>query len=234
MNGPVLVEQDTLPAAGLILDRHLALSDDGPPPTGMMLIALCGVPVVIGPPPAEVLPGVPAAFTADCLGCQDVLGEILAEEQSDAAEADERDTSGRARSDTAVPGCGCPDQPVRAEARPPCGDTDCVGPEGARSEDDVVDVESTEALWAPLRLDQGGSVHLCRVPPTATTFVASCGATLPRAMVEVVDPGDGVPCTCCLLTSVGSSALLTCGEGRSDDVGSSSPGAPPAAMGPAA
>ncbi|ASO22888.1 hypothetical protein FHR81_005047 [Actinoalloteichus hoggarensis] len=175
MTGPMLIEQDTLPAVGIILDRHLALVDDGPPEDGAVLTALCGAPLTVGPPPAEVLPGVPAAYTADCPFCQDVLTATLRDGSPDAPE--------------------CPHEAAPESRR--------AGP-------------AAPSLTA-VRLARGEPVHLCRLPPAGPTLTTSCGASLPRTMVEIVDPGDGVPCTCCLLTSSGSAALLECH--RADGVG---------------
>ncbi|APU17728.1 MULTISPECIES: hypothetical protein [Actinoalloteichus] len=171
MTGPMLIEQDTLPEAGIILDRHLALVDDGPPEDGAALTALCGVRLTVGPPPAEVLPGVPAAYTADCPFCQDVLTATLLDTQAEDLDRTPADSSAAGESHRS------------AGTAPP--------------------------LMA-VRLSPGEPVHLCRLPLAGPTLTASCGAALPRTMVEIVDPGDGVPCTCCLLTSSGSDALLEC------------------------
>ncbi|AOS65616.1 hypothetical protein [Actinoalloteichus hymeniacidonis] len=68
---PLLIDQDTLPAAGLILDRHRVpvLCGEPIPIDGDRAPTLCGLPVTIGPRPAEVLPGIPATHVADCVDC---------------------------------------------------------------------------------------------------------------------------------------------------------------------
>ncbi|WP_075743101.1 MULTISPECIES: hypothetical protein [Actinoalloteichus] len=74
----LLLEQSALPAAGLFLDVHQlpVLAGEPIPVDGDQVAALCGTSVVIGPPPAEVLPGIPATHTAACADCQAVIDDV--------------------------------------------------------------------------------------------------------------------------------------------------------------
>ncbi|AOS65273.1 hypothetical protein [Actinoalloteichus hymeniacidonis] len=71
----LLVEQLARPVAGLFLDRHqiAVFTADPIPVDGDQVTALCGAALILGPPPAEVLPGIPATQVADCADCQAVL-----------------------------------------------------------------------------------------------------------------------------------------------------------------
>ncbi|AOS61038.1 hypothetical protein [Actinoalloteichus hymeniacidonis] len=72
---PLLMEQAALPAAGIFLDRHQVFVNTGEPIPidGDRVTALCGTSLLIGPPPTEVLPGIPAMRFADCADCTAVL-----------------------------------------------------------------------------------------------------------------------------------------------------------------
>ncbi|APU12782.1 hypothetical protein [Actinoalloteichus fjordicus] len=75
---PVLVDQIAVPSAGLFLQQHKVFVDEGEtlPVDGDRAVALCGAWVLIGPPPAEVEPGVPGTHVEDCPGCRAIhLGE---------------------------------------------------------------------------------------------------------------------------------------------------------------
>ncbi|APU18754.1 hypothetical protein UA75_03605 [Actinoalloteichus sp. GBA129-24] len=75
---PMLVDQITAPDAGLFLQQHKVFVDEGEalPVDGDRAVALCGTWVLIGPPPAEVEPGVPGTHVEDCPDCRAIqLGE---------------------------------------------------------------------------------------------------------------------------------------------------------------
>ncbi|APU13548.1 MULTISPECIES: hypothetical protein [Actinoalloteichus] len=71
---PMLIEQITLPTVGLICQRHAVFVNAGEPvpAEGARALALCGVPLTLGPAPQEMLPGVPAEVV-DCADCQAII-----------------------------------------------------------------------------------------------------------------------------------------------------------------
>ncbi|ASO18411.1 hypothetical protein FHR81_002815 [Actinoalloteichus hoggarensis] len=71
---PRLIEQVAPPTVGLVCQRHAIFVDIGEtvPIAGEDALALCGVPVTIGPAPEEMLPGVPAEVV-DCADCQAIV-----------------------------------------------------------------------------------------------------------------------------------------------------------------
>ncbi|ASO18331.1 hypothetical protein FHR81_002734 [Actinoalloteichus hoggarensis] len=75
---PMLVDQISAPAVGLILQRHKVFVDQGEAllVDGERAVALCGAWVTVGASPAEVEPGVPATHVEDCPDCRAIhLGE---------------------------------------------------------------------------------------------------------------------------------------------------------------
>ncbi|APU16071.1 MULTISPECIES: MarR family winged helix-turn-helix transcriptional regulator [Actinoalloteichus] len=151
---PMLVEQDVLPAAGLFLDRHQVPvpAGDPMPVDGEQVAALCGALVVIGPPPAEVLLGIPATHTADCLDCRAVIIGV------DTAPMTEDDAEPVARAYVRRPGT----VPVHVIELGPAAE-----------------------------------------PPAA--LIARCGQVFHVGdPVDHLRPGDGAPCTLCLLRTSSS------------------------------
>ncbi|AOS62058.1 hypothetical protein [Actinoalloteichus hymeniacidonis] len=71
---PLLIDQVTLPEVGIVCQRHAVFVDEGEtlPSAGEQAFSLCGIPLTIGPPPAEMLPGVPAEVV-DCADCQAII-----------------------------------------------------------------------------------------------------------------------------------------------------------------
>ncbi|AOS64181.1 hypothetical protein [Actinoalloteichus hymeniacidonis] len=83
---PCYIEQVTAPLVGLICDRHTVVVAVGAaiPTDGDRVETLCGQWMIIGPPPTEAVPGIPATHFADCADCHAIRTEEPENEQASA------------------------------------------------------------------------------------------------------------------------------------------------------